>query len=338
MNLKLKYTQSSQLSSLPVVDGQLIILTDRPGMYYDLNSTRNPVKVDVEDSLSSSSATAALSAKQGKALNDSLSKTYKLQGKVTHNKLPATGAAINDMYIMNDTFVAGSNFVQQGKTIAKGTPVVYNGAKWDALYIGEYVGYNNTTSGLSATNVQDAIDETAGVELTQAQYDALPAAQKSSGTYYITDAPGANMTIDTALSSTSTNPVQNKVVNTAISTLTNALSNVGTVYQTITPITYNVPASTETEVLSLSNLPKGVYMATAYCKTFTGNVTEGLIGIKTTGGIDAVAPVGNPNYIFNGSVSNVFELTANTNTVSVRLNVHESIKLGYGRLTVVRIK
>ena len=218
MKLKLKYTQSSQLSNLPIVDGQLIILTDKPGMYYDLNSTRNPVKVDVEDSLSSSSATAALSAKQGKALNDSLSKTYKLQGKVTHNKLPATPAT-NDMYIMNDTFVAGSNFIQQGKTIAKGTPVVFRGALWDALYIGETVGYSNTTSGLSATNVQDAIDETAGVELTQAQYDALPAAQKSSGTYYITDAPSADISIDTALSSTSTNPVQNKVVASAISDL-----------------------------------------------------------------------------------------------------------------------
>ena len=223
MKLKLKYTQSSQLSNLPIVDGQLIILTDKPGMYYDLNSTRNPVKVDVEDSLSSSSTTAALSAKQGKALNDSLSKTYKLQGKVTHNKLPATPAT-NDMYIMNDTFVAGSNFAQQGKTIAKGTPVVFRGALWDALYIGETVGYSNTTSGLSATNVQDAIDETAGVELTQAEYDALPAAQKSSGTYYITDAPSANISIDTALSSTSTNPVQNKVVAGAINQINSDLT------------------------------------------------------------------------------------------------------------------
>lgn len=49
------------------------------------------------------------------------------------------------------------------------------------------------------------------VSLTQAQYDAL--AVKDPNTYYvITDASGSTITVDSAISSSSTNPVQNAVI------------------------------------------------------------------------------------------------------------------------------
>lgn len=57
------------------------------------------------------------------------------------------------------------------------------------------VNYDNTTSGLTSTNIQDAVDEIVDdieavhIDLTQAQYNALPAAEKTNGTeYFITDA------------------------------------------------------------------------------------------------------------------------------------------------------
>lgn len=52
------------------------------------------------------------------------------------------------------------------------------------------VSYDNTTSGLTASDVQDAIDEIASklsslnVTLTQDEYDLLPAETKNNGSYY----------------------------------------------------------------------------------------------------------------------------------------------------------
>lgn len=57
-----------------------------------------------------------------------------------------------------------------------------------------HITYDNTTSGLTATDMQSAIDElssglTPHVDLTQAEYDALTPEQKNNGTeYFITDA------------------------------------------------------------------------------------------------------------------------------------------------------
>ncbi len=78
-------------------------------------------------------------------------------------------------------------------------------------------------------------------------------------------------------------------------------------------------------------------MASTYCGTNNNNVATGLIGIRTTNNQNALTPIGNTGYRFNGSVANVFELTADTNTVTVVLNVETAITLQWGRLTVVRI-
>lgn len=72
---------------------------------------------------------------------------------------------------------------------------IYKDGKLFGTTTAVHISYDNTTSGLSATDVQEAIDEIVDdiknvhVDLTQAQYDALPAAEKVNGTeYFITDA------------------------------------------------------------------------------------------------------------------------------------------------------
>ena len=50
MNVKHIYTLSEHLSQLPIADGQLIVLKDKPGMYYDLDGQRHSVKsVDLNE-------------------------------------------------------------------------------------------------------------------------------------------------------------------------------------------------------------------------------------------------------------------------------------------------
>ena len=74
----------------------------------------------------------------------------------------------------------------------------YKGQVYSGATIGDadYVVYDNTQSGLTSTNVQDALDEIADggstgcVELTQAQYDALSDAEQMEDVIYlITDSP-----------------------------------------------------------------------------------------------------------------------------------------------------
>ena len=66
--------------------------------------------------------------------------------------------------------------------------------------------------------------EEVGTELTQAQYNALTPEQKANGTYWITDASGGNVVIDTALDATSNNAIANKPVAEAITQLNNDLA------------------------------------------------------------------------------------------------------------------
>ena len=49
------------------------------------------------------------------------------------------------------------------------------------------INYDNTNSDLESSNVQDAIDEINGVEMTQEEYDSLSEEEKMSGTYWIID-------------------------------------------------------------------------------------------------------------------------------------------------------
>ena len=52
--------------------------------------------------------------------------------------------------------------------------------------------YDNANSDLESNNIQDAIDEINGIELTQEQYDTLTEEEKLSGTYWIIDSGNEN--------------------------------------------------------------------------------------------------------------------------------------------------
>ena len=78
-----------------------------------------------------------------------------------------------------------------GKIIKDG--VVYGGST-DGATNAKELNYDNSNIGLDSTNVQDAIDEiheksieNIGIEMTLAEYNALPEEEKNSGTYWITD-------------------------------------------------------------------------------------------------------------------------------------------------------
>ena len=97
-------------------------------------------------------------------------------------------------------------------------------AKQDKLTAGTNITINSNTISTPAAKVtfNDSGTETSVTELkinklTQAEYDAIT--PSDTELYYITDADA--ITIDSALSSTSTNPVQNKVINTALNTKAN---------------------------------------------------------------------------------------------------------------------
>ena len=109
------------------------------------------------------------------------------------------------------------------KPISTATQTALN-AKQDKLTAGTNITINSNTISTPAAKVtfNDSGTETSVTELkinklTQAEYDAIT--PSDTELYYITDADA--ITIDSALSSTSTNPVQNKVINTALNTKAN---------------------------------------------------------------------------------------------------------------------
>ena len=80
-------------------------------------------------------------------------------------------------------------------TATKNDGRIYAITDGTATALAEEVNYDNTNSSLTSTNVQDALDELSDgskvVELTKAQYDALPSSQQNDGTLYlITDGNG----------------------------------------------------------------------------------------------------------------------------------------------------
>jgi len=68
----------------------------------------------------------------------------------------------------------------------------------------------------------DVISGALGVEITQAQYDALTPEEQANGTYWITDGSGGS--VDTTLDTTSLNAIANKPVAEAITQLNNDLT------------------------------------------------------------------------------------------------------------------
>ena len=120
-----------------------------------------------------------------------------------------------------------------------GTQIPIRDSRVDNLAAGD-VSYDNTESGLQATDVQAALDELASgaggadyVELTQAEYDLLTPAEKHNGKmYFITDAPsggggggGSPAAVDVSYDNT-TSGLQATEVQSAIDELSAEVDNI----------------------------------------------------------------------------------------------------------------
>lgn len=87
------------------------------------------------------------------------------KGSVAFANIPTSGMIVGDFYNITDDFTTDSRFDEgAGIKCAAGTNIVWDtNNKWDILTpstVASQVKYDGTTSGLSATNVQGAIDET----------------------------------------------------------------------------------------------------------------------------------------------------------------------------------
>lgn len=86
------------------------------------------------------------------------------KSSVTFANIPTSGMIVGDFYNITDDFTTDSRFDEgAGVKCAAGTNIVWDtNNKWDILTpstVASQVKYDGTTSGLSATNVQGAIDE-----------------------------------------------------------------------------------------------------------------------------------------------------------------------------------
>lgn len=86
------------------------------------------------------------------------------KSSVTFANIPTSGMVVGDFYNITDDFTTDSRFDEgAGVKCAAGTNIVWDtNNKWDILTpstVASQVKYDGTTSGLSATNVQGAIDE-----------------------------------------------------------------------------------------------------------------------------------------------------------------------------------
>lgn len=99
-------------------------------------------QVEVVDNLTSTSATSALSANQGKvlmgyidALQGKVSSIYTPKGSKAFAELPTEGNNVGDVYNITDAFTL------DGKPYPAGTNVAWTGTAWDAL--GGWVDFSN---------------------------------------------------------------------------------------------------------------------------------------------------------------------------------------------------
>ena len=95
------------------------------------------------------------------------------KGSIAFASIPTSNLTVGDLYNITNDFTTDSRFVEgSGKECAAGTNIVWSdSSKWDILTSATYasqVKYDNTDSGLSATNVQGAIKELTAPTFTQA--------------------------------------------------------------------------------------------------------------------------------------------------------------------------
>ena len=133
-------TVSSEQSVYMLVSLENILASDYSG--WKRIDAGAAVQVEVVDNLESESATAALSAKQGKtikglidALQGKVSSIYTPKGSKAFAELPTEGNNIGDVYNITDAFTL------DGKPYPAGTNVAWTGETWDAL--GGWVDFSN---------------------------------------------------------------------------------------------------------------------------------------------------------------------------------------------------
>lgn len=133
-------TVSSEQSVYMLVDLENILSDDYSG--WKRIDSGSAEQVEVVDNLESESATAALSAKQGKtikglidALQGKVSSIYTPKGSKAFAELPTEGNNIGDVYNITDAFTL------DGKPYPAGTNVAWTGETWDAL--GGWVDFSN---------------------------------------------------------------------------------------------------------------------------------------------------------------------------------------------------
>ena len=133
--------------------------------------------------------------------------------------------------------------------------------------------------------------------------------------------------------------VFNSDISTFIILINSNLSVIGNKYQTTSLLTTSIPATTETAVLQLTNLPKGTYIASGGCGGSNAMGTGGTIVIKASGNNTAfMTAIYNTGYTINGAITSIFEFTSDgNNTITLYLNVGQAKTITYGRLTAVRI-
>ena len=265
---------SNKLSSLPVQEGQLIITTDTGDIYVDLsNSERKQLAVtDLSDYVTSSVLASSIAAEaQEREKQDGLLEDM-IEGKLDVADL-VEGSNIT---ISAD----GSGHV----TIAASVPDVSDfitETEADAAYAAK--GHTHSVATDSANGFISAADK-----------EKLDTIQE-----------GANKTVvDSALSSTSTNPVQNKVINSALAGKANSSHN-------------HSAANITSGVLDVARIP-----------TITNSKIESVAATKLTGTI----PQANlPSYVddvleYNG-VSN-FPDTGEAGKIYVDTSTNKTYRWG----------
>lgn len=103
-------------------------------------------------------------------------------GSVAFEDIPTTGMTNGDFYNITNDFTTDNRFIEgAGKECAAGTNIVYTGSLWDIVTpatTASQVKFDNTGTGMSATNTQDAIEEVnsnltnlANIEVVEAHLD-----------------------------------------------------------------------------------------------------------------------------------------------------------------------
>lgn len=127
-------------------------------------------------------------------------------------------------------------------------------------------------------------------------------------------------------------------INNSLNEINSNLSVIGNKYQSTTLVATSIPATTDTTVLRLDNLPKGVYVVTGYIYASTTiSNTGGIIEIRSTGNTTIPNTIQNSGFFMSGSITGVFEVMSSSNSFNVGVFCTNAQTLTSGGLTAIRI-